>query len=296
MVKTNIGISMDENLKEKAVELAKADYQNLSAWINRLIGKEIERQELTAEEWLEGLNQIDFGKVPLTLGGGEPTKHHEFYDILDGLNPKINVDLLTNLQFDIDKFIKRASPNRFTTKTNHPEYKAIRVSYHPTRHNAKQLTTNVKKLQDAGFNIGIFGLQHPDYISDNTRVEEITRKQGVFFIPKDFMGEIDGHMYGHYKYPKGLDGIEKRALCSTKEVLISPEGDIYRCHRDLYAGEEPIGNITEDFKFTGTKYRPCNHYGNCNPCDVKLKTNLFLGKTDCQVDIVEHIFENGDTI
>lgn len=65
----------------------------------------------------------------------------------------------------------------------------------------------------------------------------------------------------------------RNCLCKTSELLIGPDGNVYKCHRDLYAEESPIGNIADsDFQIE-YKYRKCGKYGQCHPCDVKLKTN-----------------------
>jgi len=256
---------------------------NCDYCINNVGGVERKRKELSADEWLNGLNQINFGKIPLTLGGGEPTMHHQFYDILDGLNSLTKIDLLTHLMFNIDEFIKRASPDRFT-KSSNSAYRSIRASYHVTRHNPRDLIKRARKLQDAGFSIGIFGLTHPANAVPNMQMAELARQEQVLFIPKDFLGRFDGKMIGHYKYPEGLDGKLKTVKCRSKELLISPEGNIHKCHRDLYRNEYPIGNIRDDFKIEH-KFRLCSNYGECNPCDMKLKTNQFLDKIDCQVEI-----------
>ena len=78
--------------------------------INKSGGLE-KRKELTAEEWTKGLNKINFGEMALTLGGGEPTKHPEFFKILNGLRRDTKVDLLTNLSFDVDEFIEKLAVN-----------------------------------------------------------------------------------------------------------------------------------------------------------------------------------------
>ena len=103
---------------------------------------------------------------------------------------------------------------------------------------------------------------------------------------KDFLGEYDNDFFGYYKYPKALDGIPKQAKCRTRELLIGPEGNIYRCHRDLYNAEDAIGNIADqDLEITDS-FRPCTNYGKCNPCDIKLKTNRFLQMGNCTVEIM----------
>lgn len=243
------------------------------------------RTEISAEEWAAGLNKIDFGDVPLTLGGGEPAKHKNFYQILQGLRPNIKVELLTNLQFDLDEFMREVMPSRFTVPDK-PAYRSIRVSYHPDKMDAHKLVRDVRKLWDAGYPVGIFGLNRPSHVEENMHMAEIARKNQVYFFVKDFLGKEGGELYGHFKYPSGLDGWKKRAVCRTKELLIAPDGKIHRCHRDLYRGENPIGDILDELAIED-KFRPCANYGECNPCDVKLKTNRFLQGGSCQVDIGE---------
>ena len=253
--------------------------------INERSGKAIrKRDELSAKQWADGLNRINFGDNPLTIGGGEPTLHREFYELLERLRPDIHIDLLSNLEFDIDEFIKKTSPARFN-RCKLPAYKAIRVSYHAERMDAAALLAKVVKLQGAGFNIGIFGLNHPSNIEQNMRMAELACDNRVFFFVKDFLGMLNGRLFGHFKYPEALDGVPKPAECRTQEILIGPGGGIYRCHRDLYVSEGPIGKITDPALEVHDAFRPCTNYGHCNPCDVKLKTNRFLEMGSCAVEI-----------
>lgn len=253
--------------------------------INERSGKAIrKRDELSAKQWADGLNRIDFGDNPLTLGGGEPTLHREFFELLERLRPDIHIDLLSNLEFDIDEFISRTTPERFN-RCKRPAYKAIRVSYHAERMDAAELLAKVLKLQNAGFNIGIFGLNHPLNIEQNMRMAELACDNRVFFFVKDFLGMLNGRLFGHFKYPEALDGVPKSAECRTQEILIGPGGGIYRCHRDLYVSEGAIGKITDPALEVHDTFRPCQYYGHCNPCDVKLKTNRFLEMGSCAVEI-----------
>ncbi len=233
------------------------------------------REELSGDEWIKLLNSIDFGNVPLTLGGGEPTLHKDFYEIVNGLKTK--VDLLTNLSFDVDEFIEKVSPDRFT-KSDIPFYCSIRISYHVGQSNEEELIAKTKKLRDNGFDVGIFSLFHPHHINENMRMDWKCAQERIPTYPKDFLGKINGKMYGYFKYPDGVDNKKKKDVqCRTRELLISPEGNIHRCHRDLYRNENPVDM---DYRF-----RPCSNFGDCNPCDLKLKTNRYLKEVDCQVDI-----------
>jgi len=261
---------------------------NCEYCINDDSGKlERRRKEISGKEWVKGLNRIDFGNIPLTLGGGEPTQHADFYEILERLNMN-KVDLLTNLEFDVEKFLDKTIPERFSQEEN-PAYKSIRVSFHPGQMDPDDLVRKVKRIQDEGYAIGIFGLNHPLNIEDNIQMSELARQNGIYFFIKDFLGEYRGHTFGFYKYPNAIKGGKKEVLCKTKELLIDPEGEIYRCHRDLYRKKHKVGSILDpNFKTDKLdRFRPCLNFGECNPCDVKLKTNRFLQKGNCQVEIVK---------
>ena len=73
--------------------------------------------------------------------------------------------------------------------------------------------------------------------------------------------------------------------CRNKELLVAPDGSCFRCHRDLYTNETSIGNITKDDFTIKDIFRVCSNFGDCSPCDVKLKTNRFLEMGSCSVEI-----------
>src|SRR3989344_1651357 len=111
--------------------------------------------------------------------------------------------------------------------------------------------------------------------------------EGIEFRIKEFTGEYMGKKYGDYsKYPDSSFCSEtKNCLCKTSELLIAPDGRVYKCHRDLYAEEFQIGNITfPEFEIEDT-FRQCKNYGTCHPCDVKVKTDYKqkLGHTSVEI-------------
>jgi len=251
--------------------------------INEYDGVKRNRKELSVKQWAKAINKFDWG-IPITLGGGEPTLHRDFFKLLKRINPEINLELLTNLTFDANEFIKKTNPERFTQKEK--AYKSIRASYHPEKHDPVELVSNARVLQDAGFKIGIFGLNHPKSMKANMNMAELCREKGIYFFIKDFLGEINNHKFGFLKYPDAINGKRKQVLCRTKDILIGPEGNVYKCHRDLYHDKHKLGNITEDFDFK-YRFRKCLDYGLCNPCDVKARTNRFLQMGDCNVEIAK---------
>ncbi|MBU2104581.1 MAG: hypothetical protein KKF67_02295 [Nanoarchaeota archaeon] len=244
--------------------------------------KQQDLRELTGEEWTKGLNRIQFGEVPITLGGGEPSLHEDFYKIINNLEQP--VDLLTNLTFDVSEFMHRVKPSSFT-RSEIENYHSIRASYHPGQTAEAEIIEKARTLQDGGFNIGIFGVSHPHFINENMKLAFNATKRGVHFYLKDYLGYVGEKLFGYYKYPEGLDGVEKKCLCRTKELLIAPDGDIHRCHRDLYNHENPLGNILDEDLTLEDKFRECDEFGECNFCDLKFKVNRFLNRVDCQVEI-----------
>ena len=241
-----------------------------------------ERKELDADSWIKILNSLDVpDSLNITLEGGEPTLLEGFFDILNGI--KKPVDMLTNLEFDIDDFIKKIDP-RFFSIGKKIGYKSIRVSYH--YQDQVELLSKAVKLQNEGFNIGVFSVNSPDKVYKNMEMAERCRKAQMYFYTKDFLGVFNDQLYGYYKYPDSVTAPSTKDVnCRIKELLIAPDGNCFRCHRDLYANESTIGNITEKNFIIEDIFRECSNYGNCSPCDVKMKTNRFLEMGNCSVEI-----------
>ncbi len=252
------------------------------------------RNELSGEEWVENLNRIETN-VPITFTGGEPLVHQDFIKIIKQLKPSLSIDILTNLysntekyKLTLDTFVSEINPSRINK--NSP-YASIRVSYHPDQMNPAKLIDDVNLLKNAGFNVGIWAVLYPgpNQLSAINQMQFRCKDNGIDFRLKEFTGKYKDELYGNYsKYPDSIFMEKtKEVLCRTPELLISPNGDIYKCHRDLYSQEFSIGNITDKNFQAEYKFRKCNKYGQCHPCDVKLKTNhnQELGYTT--VDIIK---------
>ena len=248
--------------------------------------------EISGEQWVEALNKTESrSDVPITLTGGEPSLHKDFIYIINNLKPELNIDLLTNLSWGgkgLEKFISEVDPDRI--KRDAP-YASIRVSYHPEQMGSGiKLVKNAKKLQDAGFSIGIWSVLYPSpkQLSAINQMQFICKDAKIDFRIKEFTGEYKGEIYGDYsKFPGSTFNSKKtlQCMCKTTELLMGPDGNVYRCHRDAFAGENPVGNIiSPDFKIKDI-FRPCDKYGQCHPCDVKVKTNYKqeLGHTSVEI-------------
>ncbi len=264
------------------------------------------REELSGRQWIEALNRLET-QIPITFTGGEPFVHKDIIDIIKNLRPELRLEILTNLYSNsenfkktLEKFVMKINPERINRDLPYP---SIRTSYHPEQmQNPEILIDNVKKLMRAGFKIGIYPVNSP-YPEDAAKITQMQFRclnEGIDFRIKDFVGLYDGEdrfgksfsiLYGDFsKYPDAaFQEKTKKVLCRTPELLIAPNGDVHKCHRDLYSQEFSIGNITSpDFK-AEYEFRECKKYGNCHPCDVKSKTSHKQELDYTTVDIKEII-------
>src|SRR3989344_50995 len=260
-------IKLPENYSYIAAFLTMRCNLGCSYCLNNLKGsKEFNRvkfKEISGKEWVKALNKIESRpEVPVTLSGGEPFLHPDFVEIINNLKPGLNIDILTNLQWPesfMERFIREVNPKRLRRDS---KYASIRVSYHPAQMDARKLAENVKKLQDAGFSIGVWGILYPgsDHLSAINQMQFICKDYGIDFRIKEYTGEYGGELYGDYsKYKNSiLQGSTNNVLCKTSELIIGPNGNVYRCHRDLYAEENPVGNINDDEFQISEEFRRCN--------------------------------------
>jgi sulfatase maturation enzyme AslB (radical SAM superfamily) len=255
---------------------------------------------MTGGEWAEAVNRLALrDDLPLTLQGGEPTLHKGFYTIVNNVKKEIKMDLLTNMMFDVDQFILEVPVWRFSRRA---PYAPIRVSFHPGQNDINDLINKTQRLQEAGFRVGIYGIEHPDksIYKEIIAAKERCEQRGIDFRLKEYLGEWKGILYGTFKYEDSIGGSERgKCLCRTSELIVDPAGYVFRCHADLYSGREPIGHILDE-GFTERQldiFRPCDFYGRCNPCDVKITTNRFqqFGHTRveiCNVECTDAVVED----
>jgi hypothetical protein len=242
-------------------------------------------RQLGVDEWRRGLNRIvPRADLPVTLQGGEPTLHPDFYPIVNAIDPALHIDLLTNLEIDPDRFQREIPPERLKRQA---PYASIRVSYHPGTMALEPLVDRVLRLQEAGYSIGIWGVLHPDQEGEVRRAQEYCLSRGIDFRTKEFLGRHNGDLHGVYRYPEACTGrVGRTVRCRTTELLIGPDGSVFRCHGDLYGGRDPIGHILDPGLRIDGAFRSCDSFGACNPCDVKVKTNRFQAYGHTSVEIV----------
>ena len=257
--------------------------------ITRFNGSRYKKTKIVSgKEWVEGLNRLVVNvDLPVTLQGGEPSLHPDFVWIINHLDPSINIDILTNLSFDVEYFIKQVDPNRLDRKAPYPN---IRISYHPKSTNIDALIEKTLRMQKAGFSVGIYGIEHPEFLDKNQDAKKKCQRSGILFKTKEFLGFYNGKLYGNYLYAEGINSANlKKCLCRISELIIGPDLNVYKCHHDLYNGFPPIGNLLDPKFQVHYVFRECSCFGQCNPCDLKVKTNRFqvYGYTSAEIKNID---------
>lgn len=252
------------------------------------------RPAMTAKDWITALNRIEAREdLPITLQGGEPTSHPDFYEIINGVHKPM--DLLTNCQFNIDAFISNVNPDKF--KRTSP-YASIRVSFHPEQMDLSDTVRRVTALRDGHYHIGVWMVEVPDQMKVFSEAKFAFQRAGIDFRSKELLGEYNGRVYGHFKYEGAVGQARemlKKCMCRTTELIVAPDGSIHRCHSDVYNLRREIGHVLDPSFRLAHVFRPCSVFGDCSGCDVKVKTNRFQehGHTSVEIiDIEENKHEN----
>jgi organic radical activating enzyme len=251
--------------------------------INHHGGNLVKGRKMDGKEWIRGLNRIRArSDLPITLQGGEPSVHKDFTSIVAGIGAYNEVDILTNLEQPREVW-EAIDPQRVKRSA---KYASIRVSYHHGQSDFDALTRKVSELLAKGYSIGIWEVDHPDYHEEVLERARRARADGIDYRLKEFLGPHKGVNYGTMRYDQAVNSKELRSCeCRTSELLIGPDGHIFRCHSDLYANRSPIGHILEPKAPNLGEWKHCAVYGACNSCDIKVKTNRFQEYGHSSVDI-----------
>jgi hypothetical protein len=245
----------------------------------------VARKELSSKDWIIGLNRLEVREdLPLTITGGEPTVHKDFYRIVNGINKPM--DLLTNGQFDKFEFMDNVSAKKF--KRNAP-YASIRFSYHSGITPLFPLLRKARAIKKRGYEVGIWAVNYPAKIGDILYAKKTAEMDfGLDFRVKDYLGMYNGKLYGAYKYPEAVNGKRKKCLCKPSELLIDPSGNLFRCHYDLYNNKNSYGNIMDKIVKLPDTFLKCSNLGLCNYCDIKFpKYDRYQKPGHCSVEIKE---------
>ena len=292
------------------------------------------RKRLSPQQWAAALSRISSSnELPITLQGGEPTVYthpqekHAFFKIFQAIQRPQKFDLLTNLQFEPQEFISQLGEKLSMFQRKAP-YPSIRVSYHPIEmnkvYNGQGLEMIINKahaLRKLGLSIhsdkakstlGVYMVAHPDNLPYEKSARQSCYENDIPFELKEFLGPLPDNEYsGTYLYPFSTNYAGQHIIssqCRTTEILIAPNGYIYRCHHDLYASAQealplpkadvlafaswqesrelkqmaypPVAHILDPELKIEHVFRPCSAYGKCIPCDTKVKNNRFQSLSD----------------
>ena len=233
-------------------------------------------KQMPVEDWIRGLNRIiTTSDRPITITGGEPTLYKGFYKLIDWINPDLNIDLLTNGNFNVEDFMKEVHPDRMKRDA---KYASIRISFHPGYTDIHKLQHVAHSLHENGYSVGIWAVDTgavPSHLIDDFEW------LGIDFRTKEYLDAENGT----YQYPLAMDGKPKPCLCKPSEMLIAPDGRLFRCHADLYRGIDSYGHILDEVVTLPNEFLPCDQYGLCNPCDIKTKFDRFQQLGHCSVEI-----------
>jgi MoaA/NifB/PqqE/SkfB family radical SAM enzyme len=242
---------------------------------------------ISALDWLLFFERFDTKNIPVTLQGGEPGCHPDFIMLVDALLDMHQVDILSNLTFDLKKFASRINPSRINREA---PYAPIRASYHPSQFPLSVIVEKLLFLMKEGFRVGLYAVTHPDNDVAIAHAQTVCDDLGIDFRTKPFLGWHNGVLHGTYAYPDACTGSQSLSCeCASSELLIAPDGWIYPCHHHLYNQVAPTGHIAHSSVKISDHYHPCDAYGRCNPCDIKVKNNRFqrFGHTSMKIRLLE---------
>lgn len=217
-------------------------------------------RELSASEWIRLLEHIDTA-LPITICGGEPSLHSEFFSIIKSIPQRVH--LLTNLQFDPALLVTNGiSPERFNSSM---PFAPIRVSFHPDSMDFETIVSKMRYLKEHGFRAALYCIE-----TEETKkyIEKFKEIDWLDFQTKPLLPNTEAESIR----------CENPVWCRTKEFLIDPAGLVFKCHRDLYKGLNPIFSLSDYLVFPSllmSEFRECYTHDVCHPCDLKIKRDRF---------------------
>ena len=192
------------------------------------------------------------------LTGGEPFLVPNFIELCHDLTQQHYISINTNLSVATDKI--RALIDAV------PRHKisVIMVSAHldelVRRSLMSRLIDNVHVLQQAGINMAVMSVVHPEHVNKFLYWRDIFKKEGIVLLAKEIFGT-----YNEYSYPNGYTdeqlnklGINRISLSNYSPygkpccagynaARITCNGDIEPC---AYIREPKLGNIYKEINLS----------------------------------------------
>lgn len=225
--------------------------------------------EISADTWLKALNdnQINerYEDYGIIISGGEPTLYKQIKQLCDNLvNRKIH----------------------FYTNVSEKAYEVLMtfekpVFIYPSLHIKEELKRNHTDIFKKWYGKLINLKEHGHYIYTPHVPDDGTKQ--IEKLPEMVMrtrieGIINNQFYSPYVNEcRVLSKETKKVQCSTIQLVIAPDGNIYNCQAGMFSQRKDLilGNIN-NFDWTNIpEWIECNWCGKCHPCSqLKVIQNL----------------------
>ena len=222
-------------------------------------------KELSGRQWVDALNGFPVRpEHPLILTGGEPSLHKDFTFIASHLEG-YELDMTSNLTFDIDAFAREMRAHGKTFKTSFH-------TYHPKFISPEKWLEQAERLRDSGVveapTFSMVNLQRFPHFRDDEhdrdvqQLVEMADKRGLLYQFNEFRGTHMGQAFNRdHRY---------QVDCTSAWVDMDPEGNVYNCHYHLTERKNAFGNITDIANCRPIpamgEFFACSDFGYCDPC------------------------------
>ena len=239
-------------------------------------------EELPGEAWVKSLSSIQYRPPLAIITGGEPSLHHDFYEIMIGLlQSKYILELNSNLSFDIGEFIK-------IFKRNNLILPSLFTSYSPEYADPEEFIVKYIRLYDSKtitkmhlnrVDCDIYPEFRSGRFDQNIKsFKALCKKYNLEFTSSEMRSDKTTEA-SYRRVDRYGRKVTMRMECTSGWVDIDPNGQIYNCHYHFTQGRHPFGNIKniEELKYM-PQYKEwfwCNDYGWCDPCHENGGHGLF---------------------
>ena len=222
-------------------------------------------RELTGKQWVDALNAYPVRpEHPLILTGGEPSLHKDFAFIASRLEG-YDLDMTSNLTFDIEAFAREMRAHGKTFKTSFH-------TYHPKFIAPEKWLDQAERLRDSGIveqpTFSMVNLHRFPHFRDDEhdrnlhKLVELADRRGLVYQFNEFRGTHMGEAFDReHKY---------RIDCTSAWVNIDPEGNVFNCQYHLTERKNAFGNITDIATMRTLprmgEFFACSDFGYCDPC------------------------------
>jgi MoaA/NifB/PqqE/SkfB family radical SAM enzyme len=202
------------------------------------------------EKWKKIWDDIfaKYGTGHIHISGGEPFAYPDIYEITEHLIKNFTVEYDTNLSWDVDKFMAKIPPDRVK----------FAISYHPQFAEFEEYIDKIKKLKDAGYDLGVNYVAHPTQLEKMAYYKQRLDEIHVSFDVMPFRGQ-----YESKEYPKSYNEKEK-------ELMTSLDKNTAGRMLEAYAPEEKAPEPKQAEQKAETQPQPTEntdstaHYANTN--------------------------------